>query len=181
MSIPPLLVKCLELTQSDHDGEALNAIRKANQLLKKSNLTWTALLNGHGTGSTSSSSGRYQEQTYNPWDNYGFNKAKRERDKQQDAHAEWQAKQQAEMHAAWEKMREQNEELRKQEAAAKKNEIQEMFNFLRGKPYPPRIMELLRSFDQWFREKNFLTPKQTETLRDIYNARKLKERNENGS
>jgi len=38
------LVKVLTLTQSDNDGEALNAIRAANFLLKKNSLTWEMLL-----------------------------------------------------------------------------------------------------------------------------------------
>lgn len=36
-----LLVKCLEMTGSDQDGEALAAIRKANTLLKKLGKRWT--------------------------------------------------------------------------------------------------------------------------------------------
>ncbi len=38
------LVKVLELTNSPVDGEALNAIRIANQLLKKENLSWASLI-----------------------------------------------------------------------------------------------------------------------------------------
>ena len=34
------LIKLLMLSTSDSDGEALSAIRHANQLVKKSNLTW---------------------------------------------------------------------------------------------------------------------------------------------
>lgn len=35
-----LLVKLLSLTMSDNDFEALTAIRKANELLKRYNLSW---------------------------------------------------------------------------------------------------------------------------------------------
>lgn len=38
------LIKLLMLTQSDQDGEALSAIRKANDLLKKSNKNWEEFL-----------------------------------------------------------------------------------------------------------------------------------------
>jgi hypothetical protein len=37
---PIKLIKLLMLSTSDSDGEALSAIRHANQLVKKSNLTW---------------------------------------------------------------------------------------------------------------------------------------------
>lgn len=39
----PKLIKCLELTASDNDGEALNAIRKANSFRAKIGKTWTEL------------------------------------------------------------------------------------------------------------------------------------------
>lgn len=39
-----LLVKILNLTQSDSDGEALSAIRKANKALKDAGLTWDTAL-----------------------------------------------------------------------------------------------------------------------------------------
>ena len=38
------LGKLLELTTSNHDGEALVAIRKANEALKQLGLSWTELL-----------------------------------------------------------------------------------------------------------------------------------------
>lgn len=38
------LIKILNLTTSDADGECLNAIRMANKLLKKENLTWDQVL-----------------------------------------------------------------------------------------------------------------------------------------
>ena len=40
-----LLIKCLELTASVHDGEALAAIRKANLLRAKLQKSWTELIN----------------------------------------------------------------------------------------------------------------------------------------
>ena len=40
-----LLVKCLELTASNQDGEALAAIRKANLLRTKLGRSWAELLN----------------------------------------------------------------------------------------------------------------------------------------
>ena len=44
---PPadLLIKCLELTASNHDGEALAAIRKANLLRAKLGRSWAELIN----------------------------------------------------------------------------------------------------------------------------------------
>ena len=42
------LTKCLELTSSSHDGEALAAIRKANEIRKSLNLMWSDLLEGGG-------------------------------------------------------------------------------------------------------------------------------------
>lgn len=39
------LRKLMGMTGSDADGEALNALRMANRLLKKSDLTWTDVLN----------------------------------------------------------------------------------------------------------------------------------------
>ena len=38
------LVKCLELTASEHDGEALNAIRKANNLRMTLKKSWHEIL-----------------------------------------------------------------------------------------------------------------------------------------
>lgn len=38
------LLKVLQLTQSDSDGEALNAIRIANQLLKNAGLAWNDVI-----------------------------------------------------------------------------------------------------------------------------------------
>ncbi len=40
----PRLVKCLELTTSNHDGEALAAARKANVLRKKLAASWAELM-----------------------------------------------------------------------------------------------------------------------------------------
>lgn len=42
------LIKCLMLTTSEADGEALNAIRMANTMLKKLNLSWEQLLASGG-------------------------------------------------------------------------------------------------------------------------------------
>lgn len=39
-----LLSKLLGLTGSDHDGEALNAARKAAQLVRERGMTWPAIL-----------------------------------------------------------------------------------------------------------------------------------------
>lgn len=38
------LAKVLAMTTSNHDGEALSAVRKANDILKSENLTWSDLL-----------------------------------------------------------------------------------------------------------------------------------------
>jgi len=38
------LAKVLAMTTSNHDGEALSAIRRANEILAGENLTWTELL-----------------------------------------------------------------------------------------------------------------------------------------
>lgn len=38
------LAKILALTTSDHDGEALSAIRKANEIIKGEKLTWDEVL-----------------------------------------------------------------------------------------------------------------------------------------
>lgn len=40
------IVKLLNLTTSDSDGEALNAIRLANSILRKANRTWSDLITG---------------------------------------------------------------------------------------------------------------------------------------
>ncbi|MBX2989124.1 MAG: hypothetical protein KF802_14635 [Bdellovibrionaceae bacterium] len=40
------LVKLLNLTASNSDGEALNAIRLANSILRKANRTWSDLISG---------------------------------------------------------------------------------------------------------------------------------------
>ena len=48
------MVKCLELTRSDSDGEALNAIRMANRLREKMGVSWEQLLDGAGAGSSRS-------------------------------------------------------------------------------------------------------------------------------
>lgn len=39
-----LLIKILNLTQSNQDGEAMNAIRAANRLLKSNGLQWEDLI-----------------------------------------------------------------------------------------------------------------------------------------
>ena len=39
-----LLVKLLNMTESQHDAEALAAIRRSNDLLRRSKTTWTELL-----------------------------------------------------------------------------------------------------------------------------------------
>ena len=41
-----LIAKCLELTASNQDGEALAATRKANQLREMLGATWTELIEG---------------------------------------------------------------------------------------------------------------------------------------
>ena len=43
------LAKLLELTASSHDGEALAAVRKANQERERLELTWTELLVGQSS------------------------------------------------------------------------------------------------------------------------------------
>ena len=43
------IAKCLELTASNHDGEALAAARKANKLREMLGTTWTELIEGPRT------------------------------------------------------------------------------------------------------------------------------------
>jgi hypothetical protein len=43
-SVREKIAKLLNLTSSDNDGEALNAIRIANQILKKNGLDWPTLI-----------------------------------------------------------------------------------------------------------------------------------------
>ena len=45
MTTEPLqrIIRCIELSASDNDHEALAAIRKANGILKQQGWTWTAL------------------------------------------------------------------------------------------------------------------------------------------
>ena len=38
------LIKLLNLTESAHDGESLNAIRASNALMRQSKMTWTDLI-----------------------------------------------------------------------------------------------------------------------------------------
>jgi len=38
------LIKCLNMASSSHDGEAINAVRLATQILKAEGWTWEALL-----------------------------------------------------------------------------------------------------------------------------------------
>lgn len=45
-SVITRLTKCLELTSSSHDGEALAAVRKANAIRESLNLMWADLLEG---------------------------------------------------------------------------------------------------------------------------------------
>jgi hypothetical protein len=44
------LKKLLNLSTSTYNGESLNAIRKANEELKKSGQTWDQVLEGRGSG-----------------------------------------------------------------------------------------------------------------------------------
>lgn len=44
------LIKFMMLTQSENDGEALNAMRMANKILKKENKTWVDVLGKISTG-----------------------------------------------------------------------------------------------------------------------------------
>src|SRR5215475_9668047 len=41
-----MLIKLLRMTESSHDGEALNSIRMANALLNKHNANWDEVLRG---------------------------------------------------------------------------------------------------------------------------------------
>lgn len=43
------IIKCLELIASDSDGEALNAVRKANKFLKDSKKSWTEFFSQGGS------------------------------------------------------------------------------------------------------------------------------------
>ena len=45
-----LLIKCLELTSSDQDGEALAATRKANLIRRRLGKSWDELLHDQSTG-----------------------------------------------------------------------------------------------------------------------------------
>lgn len=42
--VNPLLIKLMLMTTSPHDGEALNAIRKANAILAEANVNWAEFL-----------------------------------------------------------------------------------------------------------------------------------------
>jgi len=46
------IIKLLDLSTSDHDAEALNAIRKANEVRKKSGLEWAEIF-GHDSNASS--------------------------------------------------------------------------------------------------------------------------------
>ena len=61
------LVKCLELTASDHDGEALAATRKANDIRKSLNLMWADLLEGGGHPANVKPLERYEEMFAHIW------------------------------------------------------------------------------------------------------------------
>ena len=47
--INPLLIKLLMMTTSPHDGEALNAMRKANAILAAANVNWSEFLSAVST------------------------------------------------------------------------------------------------------------------------------------
>lgn len=56
------ILKLLALTESDSDGEALNAIQMANKILRKANLSWREFFNAkdrkEGTDRTGPKEGR---------------------------------------------------------------------------------------------------------------------------
>lgn len=52
-----VIIKCLEMSASSNDGEALNAIRKANLLLKKEGKNWTDVLTERRNGASPPSKG----------------------------------------------------------------------------------------------------------------------------
>lgn len=56
-----LLTKFMMLTSSESDGEALNALRRANALLKKNNLVWAEFLSSRTTPRA-----RASQRTYEP-------------------------------------------------------------------------------------------------------------------
>lgn len=61
------LLKCLKMTGSSHDGEALNAIRMANRQLQKLGLQWDDVIklpNGSPANSSSSESNHQGGWTY---------------------------------------------------------------------------------------------------------------------
>lgn len=59
-----LLIKLLGMTQSDHDGEAVAAIRKANSLLAAAGWTWEQLIRGKITVVEDP----FNNLTSNPWE-----------------------------------------------------------------------------------------------------------------
>ena len=69
MSSTELLIKCLALTQSDNDGEALTAIRKANIIRDKMGQTWEGLVSTTSPqGYNKSGTNTYYEQPQrNQW------------------------------------------------------------------------------------------------------------------
>ena len=62
------LAKILAMTTSDHDGEALSAMRKANEIIKGEGLTWALLLEQVGRTVTVTVSRQPPSQYYEPSD-----------------------------------------------------------------------------------------------------------------
>ena len=97
------LLKCLALTTSDSDGEALAAIRMANRLRAKLGLSWEQLLSGGGVSSSTQRGGYdYQRDMRDAWEHMqaaarrAQEQARTNARAQQQSHAEWQARQQRE-------------------------------------------------------------------------------------
>ena len=87
------LSKLMNLTTSDSDGEALNALRKANELLTKHKLTWSEILLKAGAATDNGFSQRARGSTAR-----GYDPKKEEEVKRQQEWAE-RAKQQKEQQA----------------------------------------------------------------------------------
>jgi hypothetical protein len=89
------LLKFLNLTTSDNDHEALVAIRKANELLKKDNKTWTDVLEGKANGRERPADNPFRENgpfefwsTHNPFDRaWQEQKAREAKFRQEEAQA----------------------------------------------------------------------------------------------
>lgn len=107
------MIKCLELTASDADGEALNAIRMANKQRAKLGLSWEQVLNGGGSGS-SRSHARPGAGSYDYYNTDPFSEGLR-RGRQRAQEQEEQRRAQEEQQRAWKQQQERAASYRRQQ------------------------------------------------------------------